>query len=173
MDARSGELPGCIDQSPGRSGPLGRAAGDLARRSGAMARWPRSIAGSFVLIPGCFGETPRRSREIPRPGRKANRGPGDRPRPFRYPMRSSDLFASGTHLSARGYAPLAVGRWTCPAATPLSADERLIGQLPPAGAVAKVIRDGQVTAYDVRKVKAGNAAADSTLELAEEMARNL
>lgn len=40
-------------------------------------------------------------------------------------------------------------------------------------AVAKVIRDGRVATYDVRKVKAGDAAADSTLEVAEEVARNL
>lgn len=40
-------------------------------------------------------------------------------------------------------------------------------------AVAKVIRDGKVATYDVRKVKAGDAAADSTLEVAEEVARNL
>ncbi len=40
-------------------------------------------------------------------------------------------------------------------------------------AVAKVIRDGKVATYDVRKVKAGDATADSTLEVAEEVARNL
>lgn len=40
-------------------------------------------------------------------------------------------------------------------------------------AVAKVIRDGKVATYDVRRVKAGDAAADSTLEVAEEVARNL
>lgn len=40
-------------------------------------------------------------------------------------------------------------------------------------AVAKVIRDGRVATYDVRKVRAGDAAADSTLEVAEEVARNL
>ena len=40
-------------------------------------------------------------------------------------------------------------------------------------AVAKVIRDGKVATYDVRKVRAGDAAADSTLEVAEEVARNL
>ncbi|MCC6906390.1 MAG: isocitrate/isopropylmalate dehydrogenase family protein [Phycisphaerales bacterium] len=40
-------------------------------------------------------------------------------------------------------------------------------------AVAKVIRDGKVATYDVRKVRAGDAAADSTLEVAEEVARSL
>lgn len=32
--------------------------------------------------------------------------------------------------------------------------------------------DRRVATYDVRKVKAGSAAADSTLEVAEEVARN-
>ena len=40
-------------------------------------------------------------------------------------------------------------------------------------AIAKVIREGKVATYDVRKVRAGDAAADSTLEVAEEVARNL
>ncbi len=40
-------------------------------------------------------------------------------------------------------------------------------------AVAKVIRDGRVATYDVRKVRAGDAAADSTLEVAEAVARSL
>lgn len=38
---------------------------------------------------------------------------------------------------------------------------------------ASPIRKGRIGAYDVGKVKAGSAAADSILEVAEEVARSL
>ncbi|RMD63973.1 MAG: isocitrate/isopropylmalate dehydrogenase family protein, partial [Planctomycetota bacterium] len=40
-------------------------------------------------------------------------------------------------------------------------------------AVAKTIREGRAATYDVRRVKAGDPAAQSTLEVAQEVARNL